>query len=376
MLLCVAVWEHNRVEITPNHLGYKKTPSFVAFNEARRMIGNEAMDQAPLNRTNTIFDSKRLIGRRFNDAKVQHDMRSWPFKVIADPDNGRPIILVTYKYKTKKFLAEEISSMILLKMKEIAEAHCGSKIENVVISVPARFNHSQSQATVDAGIIAGLNVMRIINDTSPAALAYGLDLGRTGEKNMLVFDLGGGTLDVSLLTIEDGIIEVKATVGGTHLIGEDFDRRMVKHFVQEFDAMHKKKITGVKALGKLRTNCEMAKRNLSSNIRTSIMIDSLYEDTDFQLNITRARFEELNMDLFLKCIEPVEKCLRDAKMDKSNVDDVVLVGGSTRIPKVQQLLQDFFDGKKLCKRINVDEAVAYGAPVPAAILSHEANAKV
>ncbi|XP_059429409.1 heat shock cognate 70 kDa protein 2-like [Corylus avellana] len=375
---CVAVWKHNRVEIIPNDLWKRKTPSFVAFKETHRLIGQAAMDQVAMNPTNTVFDCKRLIGRRYNDASVQSDMQFWPFKVIADPDNGRPIIVVTYKNKEKQFLAEEISSMILIKMKEIAEAYCGSKIKNAVISVPACFNNSQRQATMDAGVIAGLNVMRIINEPSAAAFAYGLDKEYgTGEKNVLIFDLGGGTFDVSLLTIEDGIFEVKATAGDTHLGGEDFDNRMVNHFVKEFKRKHEKDISGnPRALRRLRTACERAKRTLSSTAQTTIEIDSLYEGIDFYLTITRARFEELNMDLFRKCMEPVEKCLRDAKMDKSSVDEVVLVGGSTRIPKVQQLLQDFFNGKELCKSINPDEAVAYGAAVQAAIISCEDNEKV
>jgi heat shock protein 1/8 len=314
---------------------------------------------------------------RFNDDEVQHDMKLWPFKVIADPDNGRPIIVVTYKYEEKQFLAEEISSMILIKMKEIAEAYCGSKINNAVISVPARFNHSQRQATMDAGVIAGLNVTRIINEPTAAAIAYGLDKeNRAGEKIVLIFDLGGGTLDVSLLTMEEGIFEVKATAGDTHLGGKDFDRMMVGHFCGEFNEKYKKKITGGKALRKLWTACERAKRTLSSNTLTSIEIDSLYDGIDFYSSISRARFEELNKELFWKCIEPVEKCLKDAKMDKSSVHDVVLVGGSSRIPRVQKLLQNYFKGKELCKRINPDEAVAYGAAVQAAILNHEACKKV
>ncbi|XP_059429725.1 heat shock 70 kDa protein 1-like [Corylus avellana] len=374
---CVAVWKHDRVEIIPNELESRKTPSYVAFNETHRLIGHAAMDRVAMNPTNTVFDSKRLIGRRFDDDSVQDDMKLWPFKVIADPDNERPIIVVTYKNEEKQFLAEEISSMILIKMKEIAEAYCGSEIKNAVITVPACFNHSQRQATMDAGLIAGLNVMRIISEPSAAAFAYGLDNENGGgEKNVVIFDLGGGTLDVSLLTIEEGIFEVKATAGDTNLGGEDFDRRMVKHFVQEFNTKHKKNITGVKALTKLSTACERAKRILSSNTRATIDIESLYEDIDFYSNITRARFEELNMDLFSKCIELVEKCLKDAKMDKNSVHDVVLVGGSTRILKVQELLQNFFGGKELCKRINPDEAVAYGAAVQAAILSGEVNEKV
>nr|GEZ16073.1 heat shock cognate 70 kDa protein 2-like [Tanacetum cinerariifolium] len=289
------------------------------------------------------------------------------------------MIAVNYKGEEKTFAAEEISSMVLIKMKEIAEAFLGSTVKNAVVTVPAYFNDSQRQATKDAGVISGLNVMRIINEPTAAAIAYGLDKKATsvGEKNVLIFDLGGGTFDVSLLTIEEGIFEVKATAGDTHLGGEDFDNRMVNHFVQEFKRKHKKDITGnPRALRRLRTSCERAKRTLSSTAQTTIEIDSLYEGVDFYSTITRARFEELNMDLFRKCMEPVEKCLRDAKMDKSSIHDVVLVGGSTRIPKVQQLLQDFFNGKELCKSINPDEAVAYGAAVQAAILSGEGNEKV
>ena len=314
-------------------------------------------------------DAKRLIGRRFSDASVQSDMKLWPFKVIPGPGD-KPMIIVNYKGEDKQFAAEEISSMVLIKMREIAEAYLGATIKNAVVTVPAYFNDSQRQATKDAGVIAGLNVMRIINEPTAAAIAYGLDKKATsvGEKNVLIFDLGGGTFDVSLLTIEEGIFEVKATAGDTHLGGEDFDNRMVNHFVQEFKRKNKKDIIGnPRALRRLRTACERAKRTLSSTAQTTIEIDSLYEGIDFYSTITRARFEELNMDLFRKCMEPVEKCLRDAKMDKSTIHDVVLVGGSTRIPKVQQLLQDFFNGKELCKSINPDEAVAYGAAVQAAI---------
>ncbi|KAH7438000.1 hypothetical protein KP509_05G100400 [Ceratopteris richardii] len=323
-------------------------------------------------------DAKRLIGRKFSDASVQSDIKLWPFKVVPGPAD-KPTIVVQYKGEEKSFAAEEISSMVLVKMKEIAEAFLGSTVKNAVITVPAYFNDSQRQATKDAGVISGLNVMRIINEPTAAAIAYGLDKKSTsvGEKNVLIFDLGGGTFDVSLLTIEEGIFEVKATAGDTHLGGEDFDNRMVNHFVQEFKRKYKKDITGnARALRRLRTSCERAKRTLSSTAQTTIEIDSLYEGIDFYSTITRARFEELNMDLFRKCMEPVEKCLRDAKMDKSTIHDVVLVGGSTRIPKVQQLLQDFFNGKELCKSINPDEAVAYGAAVQAAILSGEGNEKV
>ncbi len=323
-------------------------------------------------------DAKRLIGRRYSDPTVQSDMKLWPFKVTSGPGD-KPIIVVWFKGEQKQFGAEEISSMVLIKMKEISEAFLGKSVKNAVVTVPAYFNDSQRQATKDAGVIAGLNVLRIINEPTAAAIAYGLDkkASSSGEKNILIFDLGGGTFDVSLLSIEEGIFEVKSTAGDTHLGGEDFDNRMVNHFVQEFKRKYKKDISGnARALRRLRTACERAKRTLSSTAQTTIEIDSLYEGVDFYSTITRARFEELNMDLFRKCMEPVEKCLRDAKMDKTQVHEVVLVGGSTRIPKVQSLLQDFFNGKELCKSINPDEAVAYGAAVQAAILSGEGNAKV
>merc|ERR1712193_32815 len=284
---------------------------------------------------------------------------------------------VEFKGETKQFTPEEISSMVLTKMRETAESYLGGTVNNAAVTVPAYFNDSQRQATKDAGLIAGLNVLRIINEPTAAAIAYGLDKKTTGERNVLIFDLGGGTFDVSLLTIEEGIFEVKSTAGDTHLGGEDFDNRMVDHFVEQFKRINKKNITdNARALRRLRTACERAKRTLSSASQTSIEIDSLYEATDFNTSISRARFEELNMDLFLKCMDPVEKVLRDAKMDKSNIQDVVLVGGSTRIPKVQTLLQDFFNGKELCKSINPDEAVAYGAAVQAAILNNDGSSKV
>ncbi|XP_010931247.1 heat shock cognate 70 kDa protein 2 [Elaeis guineensis] len=375
---CVGVWQHDRVEIIANDQGNRTTPSYVAFTDSERLIGDAAKNQVATNPTNTVFDAKRLIGRRFTDASVKNDMKLWPFKAVAGPGD-KPLIAVQYKGEEKQFAAEEISSMVLMKMREIAEAYLGSTVKNAVVTVPAYFNDSQRQATKDAGVIAGLNVMRIINEPTAAAIAYGLDkkAGSAGEKNILIFDLGGGTFDVSLLTIEGGIFEVKATAGDTHLGGEDFDNRMVNHFVHEFKWKHKKDIRGnPRALRRLRTACERAKRTLSSTAQTTIEIDSLFEGIDFYSTITRARFEELNMDLFKKCMEPVEKCLRDSKMAKSSVHEVVLVGGSTRIPRVQQLLQDFFNGKELCKSINPDEAVAYGAAVQAAILSGEGNKKV
>ncbi|MCD9642392.1 heat shock [Datura stramonium] len=375
---CVGVWQNDRVEIIPNDQGNRTTPSYVAFTDTERLIGDAAKNQVAMNPQNTVFDAKRLIGRRFSDPTVQTDMKHWPFKVVPGPGD-KPMIVVNFKGEEKQFAPEEISSMVLTKMKETAEAFLGQTVKNAVVTVPAYFNDSQRQATKDAGAIAGLNVMRIINEPTAAAIAYGLDkkASKGGEKNVLIFDLGGGTFDVSLLTIEEGIFEVKSTAGDTHLGGEDFDNRLVSHFVQEFRRKHKKDITSnARALRRLRTACERAKRTLSSTSQTTIEIDSLYEGIDFYATITRARFEELNMDLFRKCMEPVEKCLRDAKMDKSQVHDVVLVGGSTRIPKVQQLLQDFFNGKELCKSINPDEAVAYGAAVQAAILTGEGDQKV
>ncbi|BAT76163.1 heat shock 70 kDa protein [Vigna umbellata] len=375
---CVGVWQNDRVEIIPNDQGNRTTPSYVAFTDTERLIGDAAKNQVAMNPQNTVFDAKRLIGRRFSDSSVQNDMKLWPFKVVAGPGD-KPMIVVSYKGEEKKFSAEEISSMVLIKMREVAEAFLGHSVKNAVITVPAYFNDSQRQATKDAGAISGLNVLRIINEPTAAAIAYGLDkkASRKGEQNVLIFDLGGGTFDVSILTIEEGIFEVKATAGDTHLGGEDFDNRLVNHFVTEFKRKHKKDISGnARALRRLRTACERAKRTLSSTAQTTIEIDSLYEGIDFYATITRARFEEMNMDLFRKCMEPVEKCLRDAKIDKSHVHEVVLVGGSTRIPKVQQLLQDFFNGKELCKSINPDEAVAYGAAVQAAILSGEGDEKV
>jgi len=375
---CVGVWQNDRVEIIANDQGNRTTPSYVAFTDSERLIGDAAKNQVAMNPTNTVFDAKRLIGRKVEEASVQSDMKLWPFTVRAGPES-KPLVEVQFKGEKKQFGAEEISSMVLVKMRETAEAYLSKPIKNAVITVPAYFNDSQRQATKDAGVIAGLNVMRIINEPTAAAIAYGLDKksGTSGERNIMIFDLGGGTFDVSLLTIEEGIFEVKATAGDTHLGGEDFDNRMVNHFVQEFKRKFKKDITGnPRAVRRLRTACERAKRTLSSTAQTSIEIDSLYEGIDFYSSITRARFEELNMDMFRKCMDPVEKTMRDAKMDKSAIHEIVLVGGSTRIPKIQQLLSDFFNGKTLCKEINPDEAVAYGAAVQAAILSGEGTQKV
>ena len=371
---CVGVWQHDRVEIIANDQGNRTTPSYVAFTDTERLIGDAAKNQVAMNPHNTVFDAKRLIGRRFGDPEVQADMKHWPFKVL-DKD-GKPIIQVEYKGETKTFTPEEISSMVLTKMRETAEAYLGGTIKNAVITVPAYFNDSQRQATKDAGLIAGLNVLRIINEPTAAAIAYGLDKKGQGEKNVLIFDLGGGTFDVSLLTIEEGIFEVKATAGDTHLGGEDFDNRLVNHFVQEFKRKYKKDLsTNARALRRLRTACERAKRTLSSSAQTSIEIDSLFEGIDFYTSITRARFEELCQDLFRSTMEPVEKVLRDSKIDKQSVHEIVLVGGSTRIPRIQKLVSDFFNGKEPNKSINPDEAVAYGAAVQAAILTGDTSEK-
>merc|ERR1712110_42979 len=327
---------------------------------------------------NTVFDAKRLIGRNFDDTTVQRDLKHWPFKVVKD-ENKKPKLEVEFRCESKTFTPEEISAMILTKMKETAEAHLGQPVRDAVVTVPAYFNDSQRQATKDAGVIAGLNVLRIINEPTAAAIAYGLDKKNKSNKetNVLIFDLGGGTFDVSILSIDDGIFEVKATAGDTHLGGEDFDNRMVDHFTKEFLRKHKKDLTKNKrALRRLRTACERAKRTLSASAQASVEIDSLFEGVDFYTSLTRARFEELCADLFRGTLEPVEKALRDAKMDKSSIDDIVLVGGSTRIPKIQKLLSDFFNGKELNKSINPDEAVAYGAAVQAAILTGETHEAV
>ncbi|CAL9130799.1 unnamed protein product [Musa textilis] len=365
---CVAVWQHGRAEIIADDQGNRTTPSFVPFTGTQRFIGNEAQNQAVMNPTNTVFDVKRLIGRRFSDPSVQNDMRSWPFKVV-DGQGDRPQIVVQHKGEEQQFTAEEITSMILEKMREIAESHLGCATDDVVITVPAYFGDHQREATKNAGAIAGLNIVGLVNEPTAAAIAYGLHKRSNGERNVLIFDLGGGTFDVSVLTISQGVFEVKATAGDAHLGGEDFDNRMVSHFVDEFKRQHRKDISGnPRKLRKLKIACEKAKRTLSSTDRATIEIDSLLEDSDFSSTITRNLFEELNDDLFAKCADTVKKCLRDAKMDTGSIHDVVLVGGSTRIPRVQRLLQELFDGKELCKSINPDEAVAYGAAAKAAML--------
>ena len=369
---CVGVWKDGSVEIIANEQGDRTTPSYVAFTSDERLVGTSAKNQAALNPKNTVFDAKRLIGRKFNDQSVKSDTTLWPFEVIEEGDNI-PAIEVQYKGETKTFHAEEISAMVLTKMKEIAENYLGKPVEHAVITVPAYFNDAQRQATKDAGTIAGLNVKRIINEPTAAAIAYGLDKkGGSGEKNILVFDLGGGTFDVSLLTIDEEIFEVKATAGNTHLGGEDFDNRLVQHFIEEFKRKHKKDIRqNDRSLRRLRNQCEQAKRTLSSTHQTTIEIEALFEGIDFHSTLTRARFEDLCGSFFRDCIPPVEKVLRDSGLAKHEIDEIVLVGGSSRIPKLQDLLSTFFNGKKLCKSINPDEAVAYGAAVQAALLSPE-----
>merc|ERR1712141_908975 len=350
--------------------------SYVAFTDTERLIGDAAKNQVAMNPSNTVFDAKRLIGRDFSDNTVQRDMKHWPFDIVDN--GGKPKISVEFKCEKKSFTPEEVSSMVLTKMKETAEAYLGHAVRDAVVTVPAYFNDAQRQATKDAGVIAGLNVLRIINEPTAAAIAYGLDKKKgQKESNVLIFDLGGGTFDVSILSIDEGIFEVKSTAGDTHLGGEDFDNRMVDHFVNEFKRKHKKDIKGNKrALRRLRTACERAKRTLSASAQANIEIDSLFEGVDFYTTITRARFEELCSDLFKGTLDPVEKALRDAKLDKSAIHDIVLVGGSTRIPKVQKLLQDFFNGKELNKSINPDEAVDYGAAVQAAILTGDTSEAV
>ncbi|CAF4657361.1 unnamed protein product, partial [Rotaria sp. Silwood2] len=359
---CVAVFQNGKVEIISNEQGNRITSSCVAFTNNKRLIGDAAKSQISMNPKNTIFGFKRLIGCKFDDATVQADMKHWPFKVIND--NGKPKIQVEYKNQIKLFTPEELSSMILANMKDIAEIYLGRKISEAVITVPAYFNYSQRQSIKDAGIIAGLNVLRIIDESTTAAIAYGLVNKISAERNVLVFDLGGSNVNITVLTIEEDIFEVKSIASSTHLGGEDYVNRMVEYFVREFKFKHNKDLQDNKrSLQRLRKACECAKLTLSSSCQASIEIDSLHEGIDFYWTITRECFEELNIDLFRSTIEPIEKALGDAKMDKASIHEIILVGGSTRIPKVQQILQDFFNGKQLNRSMELDEAVAYGAAV-------------
>ncbi|KAI3445672.1 hypothetical protein Pfo_002337 [Paulownia fortunei] len=366
---CVGVYRHGKLEIIANDQGNRITPSWVGFTDTERLIGEAAKNQAALNPERTIFDVKRLIGRKFDDPEVQRDMKMLPYKVV-DKD-GKPYVQVKIRDgEIKVFSPEEVSAMILQKMKETAEAYLGKKIKRAVITVPAYFNDAQRQATKDAGTIAGLHVERIINEPTAAAIAYGLD--KEGERNVLVFDLGGGTFDVSVLSIDNGVFEVLATSGDTHLGGEDFDHRVMNYFVKLIKKKYNKDISqDKKALGKLRKECERAKRALSSQHQVRVEIESLFDGVDFSEPLTRARFEELNMDLFKKTMGPVKRALEDSNLKKSDIHEIVLVGGSTRIPKVQQLLKELFNGKEPSKGVNPDEAVAHGAAIQGGLLSGE-----
>lgn len=374
---CVGIFKDGEVQIIANDQGNRTTPSYVAWTDDERLLGDAAKNQVASNPTNTVFDAKRLIGRKFADPIVQADLKLWPFKVVSDgsPDD-KPMIEVVYQNVAKRFHPEEISSMILTKMKQTAEAFVGQRVRDAVVTVPAYFNDAQRQATKDAGEIAGLNVLRIVNEPTAAAIAYGLDAKEKNkhasgqEKHILVFDMGGGTFDVSILTITDAVFEVRATAGDPHLGGEDFDNRMLSYCISEFRRQYKSDPTrNQRALRRLRTQCERAKRQLSTQTSVTIEVDSLHDGKDFSLRLSRAKFEELCMDYFKKAMEPVSQCLADSNLPKSKISEVVLVGGSTRIPKVQELIKAFFNGKELCKDINPDEAVAYGAAVQAAIVS-------
>nr|AEF30000.1 heat shock protein 70 [Trichomonas vaginalis] len=365
---CVGVFRHNRVDILANDMGNRTTPSYVAFTEDERLVGDAAKNQAAMNPQNTVFDAKRMIGRKFSDPVVQKDMKHWPFKVVRG-DGDRPKIEVQFKGETKQFFPEEISAMVLGKMKETAENMLSEKITDAVVTVPAYFNDGQRQATKDAGVIAGLNVLRIINEPTAAAITFGLNEKSDKERHVLIFDLGGGTFDVSLLDIDGGMFEARATAGDTHLGGEDFDSRLVDYFADRFQKKFKCDLReSPRALRTLRTACERAKRTISTAANASILCESLYQGHDFQDTISRAMFENLNDELFRSTLGPVAQVLKDAKMSKSDVTDIVLVGGSSRIPRVQQLLQEFFNGKQPCRGVDPDEAVAYGAAVQAAII--------
>ena len=366
---CVGVYKDGRVQIIANDQGNRITPSYVAFTDTERLIGDAAKNQAALNPENTVFDVKRLIGRTIDDKNVQKDMKLFPYHII-DKD-GRPYVQVVVKGEKKNYAPEEISAMILIKMKEIAEAFLGKEVTNAVVTVPAYFNDAQRQATKDAGVIAGLNVLRIINEPTAAAIAYGLDK-KSKEKNILVYDLGGGTFDVSILTIDEGVFEVLATNGDTHLGGEDFDQRLMQHFLKLIKKKHSVDLSdNQRAIAKLRREMEKAKRSLSTQHQVKVEIESLWDGEDFSETLTRAKFEELNIDLFRKTLSPLANVLKDSGLKKTDIDEIVLVGGSTRIPKVQELIKDFFNGKEPNRGINPDEAVAYGAAVQGGILSGE-----
>ena len=369
---CVGVFTKGRVEIIANDQGNRITPSWVAWTDEERLVGEGAKNQGSLNPHNTVFDVKRLIGRSFNDDTVKKDSSLMPYKLVNK--DGKPHIEVLVKGEKKIVSPEEVSAMVLQKMKTIAEEYLGKPVKNAVVTVPAYFNDAQRQATKDAGTIAGLNVLRIINEPTAAAIAYGLD--QKQEQNILVFDLGGGTFDVSVLTIDGGVFEVIATNGDTHLGGEDFDQRVMQYFLDKFKRETKLDASkDARAVQKLRREVEQAKKVLSNLHKTHIEIESFHGGKDLKETLTRAKFEELNMDLFKRTLEPVRRVLEDAKLQKRDIDEIVLVGGSTRIPKVQQLIKDFFDGKEPNKGVNPDEAVAFGAAVQGGVLANEEETK-
>ena len=368
---CVGVWQNGSVEIIANDQGNRTTPSYVSFTDTERLIGTSAKAQVNNNFKNTVFDAKRLIGRKYSDTQIQNDLKHWPFEVTAD-SAGKPLIEVSHKGELKQFHPEEISAMVLQQMKDTAESYLGQKVTKAVITVPAYFNDSQRQATRDAGRIAGLQVLRIINEPTAAAIAYGFNENKSTEQNVLVFDCGGGTMDVSVLSIDDGIFEVRSTAGNSHLGGEDIDNVLVSHCMEEAKRKYRMDLTNNdRAKRRLRTACERAKRSLSSSSQTSIEIDSLHDGNDFTMQLTRARLEMLCSDFFNSCMAPVDKAMKDSGLSKDQIHEVILVGGTTRIPKLQKLLSDYFGGKQLCKKVNPDEAVAYGAAIQAAILTDQ-----
>ena len=369
---CVGVWQNGRVEIIPNEHGNRTTPSYVAYTEHERLIGESAKSQMTTNPQNTVFDVKRLIGRKFTDATVQEDIKNWPFRVTGDINN-RPRITVTYKEDKHQFLPEEISAAVLTKMRMTAETYLGQTVKKAVITVPAYFNDAQRVATRNAGTVAGLEVLRIINEPTAAALAYGLDHCQSLQ-NVVIFDMGGGTTDVTVLTIEDGVFQVRSTCGDTHLGGEDLDNRLVEYFLEDIKKRHDRELEpNGKAARRLRSACERLKRNLSSSQQGSIELESLFEGVDFFSNISRLRFETLTNDLFLKAITCVDQALKDSKLSKLEIHQIILVGGCTRIPRVQELLSEYFNHKTLNYKLHPDEAVAYGAAIQAALLTSRAS---
>jgi L1 cell adhesion molecule like protein len=371
----VAVWQNGKVEIVANEQGNRTTPSWVAFTETgERLIGDSAKSQVVANPKNTFYDVKRLIGRSFSDPIVQKEIKTMPYKVVAG-SNDKVLIESTVNGETKQFTPEELSAMVLVKMKQTAEAYLGTTVTDAVVTVPAYFNDSQRKATKDAGTIAGLNVLRIINEPTAAALAYGLD--KKGEQNVMIFDYGGGTHDITILSIDDGVFEVKSTAGDGHLGGEDIDHRLVEYCCLEFQKKNKVDISGnSKAKRRLQNACERAKRTLSTSMNAMIEVDSLHEGVDFSLNLSRAKLESLCEDLFKRALNPVDQAMKDSKLSKDKINDIVLVGGSSRVPKVQQLLRDYFNNKELCQSVNPDEAVAFGAAVQAAVLSGTKDEKL